>query len=85
MSNQLTPDDKDVKTVLEAHGLLPEGPMLDEALKVVVLYSERIQDLLLKYPDPIRKKKAILAILEEGFMQEGFIPNSHERKFELPV
>lgn len=80
MINQLTPDDKDVKTVLEAHGLLPEGPMLDEALKVVALYSDRIQDLLLKYPDPISKKKAILAILEEGF-----IPNSHERKFELPA
>ena len=50
MSNQLTPSDNDVKTVLEAHGLLPEGPMLDEALKVVSLYSDRIQELLSKIP-----------------------------------
>jgi hypothetical protein len=33
----------------------------------------------------VSKKKALLAILEEGLMQEGFIPNTHERKFELPV
>jgi hypothetical protein len=85
MSNQLTPDDKDVKTVMEAHGVLPDGPMFDEALKVVALYSDRIQDLLAKYSDPVIKKKALLAILEEGLMQEGFIPNAHARKFELPV
>ena len=85
MSNQLTPSDKDVKTVLEAHGILPEGPMFDEAMKVVSLYSDRIQDLLSKYSDPVSKKKALLAILEEGLMQEGFIPNTHERKFETPV
>jgi hypothetical protein len=85
MSNQLTPDDKDVKTVMEAHGVLPDGPMFDEALKVVSLYADRIQGLLSKYSDPAIKKKALLAILEEGLMQEGFIPNTHERKFDLPV
>jgi hypothetical protein len=84
MSKQIIPHDNDVKTVLEAHGLLPEGPMLDEALKVVSLYSERIQQLLSKIPESVDKHKALLAILEEGLMQEGFIPNSHERKFEVP-
>jgi hypothetical protein len=84
MSNQLTPSDKDVIIVLEAHGLLPEGPMLDEALKVVSLYSDRIQEVLSGFPESVDKHKALLAILEEGFMQEGFIPNSHERKFEAP-
>jgi hypothetical protein len=84
MSNQLTPSDNDVKTVLEAHGLLPEGPMLDEALKVTSLYSDRIQQILSGLPESVDKHKALLAILEEGLMQEGFIPNSHERKFEIP-
>ena len=85
MSNQLTPSDKDVIIVLEAHGLLPEGPMLDETLNVVSLYSDRIQEVLSGFPESVDKHKALLAILEEGFMQEGFIPNSHERKFEAPT
>jgi hypothetical protein len=85
MSNQLTPGEKDVKTVLEAHGVLPDGPMFDEAMKVVALYAARIQELLSKYADPAGQQIALLAILEEGLMQEGFIPNTHERKFELPV
>jgi len=85
MNNELIPDDKDVKTVLEAHGVLPEGPMFDDALKVVSLYADRIQELLSKYSDPASKKKALLAILEEGLMQEGFIPNTHERKFEQTI
>jgi hypothetical protein len=85
MSNQLTPGEEDVKTVLEAHGVLPDGSMFDEVMNVVSLYADRIQDLLSKYADPAGKKKAVLAILEEGLMQEGFIPNTHERKFELPV
>jgi hypothetical protein len=84
MSDRIA-DDKDVKTVLEAHGVLPEGPMFDDVMKVVSLYSDRIQELLSKFSDPVSKKKALLAILEEGLMQEGFIPNTHERKFELPV
>jgi hypothetical protein len=85
MSNQLTPGEEDVKTVMEAHGILPDGPMFDEALKVVALYADRIQELLSKFSEPVIKKKALLAILEEGLMQEGFIPNTHARKFELPV
>jgi hypothetical protein len=84
MSDQLIPDDKDVKAVLEAHGLLPEGPMLDEALKVVSLYSDRIQEVLSEFPERVDRHKALLAILEEGLMQEGFIPNNQERKFEAP-
>jgi hypothetical protein len=78
-------DEKEVKTVLEAHGVLPDGPMFDEVLKVVLLYADRIRELLSKYSDPASKKKALLAILEEGLMQEGFISNTHERKFETPV
>lgn len=58
--------------------------MLDEALKVVSLYSDRIQELLSKIPSSVDKHKSLLAILEEGLMQEGFIPNSHERKFNAP-
>jgi len=85
MENQLTPDDKDVKTVLEAHDLLPVGPMFEEALKVVSLYSDRIQQILSELPESVDKHKSLLAILEEGLMQEGFIPNSHERKFEVPT
>ena len=85
MSSQLIPSDKDVKTVLEVHGLLPEGPMLDEALKVVSLYSDRIQQILSELPESVDKHKSLLAIIEEGLMQEGFIPNSHERKFEVPT
>jgi hypothetical protein len=85
MSKQLIPGDDDVKTVLETHGVLPEGPMLDEALKVVSLYSDRIQQLLSEIPESVDKHKALLAILEEGLMQEGFIPNNHERKFEAPL
>ncbi len=84
MSNQLSPDENDVKAVMEPHGVLPDGPMFDEAMKVVALYSDRIQELLSKYSDPVIKQKALLAIIEEGLMQEGFIPNTHERKFELP-
>ena len=35
-------NDSDVKRVLEAHGLLPEGPLLDEALGIVILYADLI-------------------------------------------
>jgi hypothetical protein len=82
MSDQLIPGDNDVKAVLEAHGLLPEGPMLDEALKVVSLYSDRIQEVLSEFPETVDRHKTLLAIIEEGLMQEGFIPNNQERKFE---
>jgi hypothetical protein len=84
MSDQLIPGEKDVKVVLDAHGVLPEGPMFEEALKVVALYAVRIQELLSK-SESADKHKVLLAILEEGLMQEGFIPNTHERKFEMPA
>jgi len=77
--------DSDVKRVLEAHGLLPEGQSLDEALGVVSLYDDRIRQLLGELPESVSRKKALLAILEEGLMQEGIIPNSHKRIFEMPA
>lgn len=79
------PSDNDVKTVLEAHSLLPEGPLLDEALGLVSLYADRIRELLGEFPASANRQKAILAILEEGLMQEGIIPNSHKRQFEMPA
>jgi hypothetical protein len=85
MSDPLTPSEKDVKTVLEAHNLLPEGPMLEEALNVLSLYSDRIQELLAKIPPSADKHKALLAIIEEGLMQEGFIPSSQGRRFETDL
>lgn len=78
------PSDDDVKTVLEAHGLLPEGPLLEEALGLGSLYAERIRQLLEEFPSAERHK-ALLAIIEEGLMQEGLIPNSDARKFAMPA
>ncbi len=83
MEKELTPTENDIKAVLEAHSLLPEGPLLDEALGVVELYADKIQLRLSEYPEPVDKRKALLAILEEGLMQEGLIPNNHERKFKV--
>ncbi len=82
MDKESMPDDDDIKTVLEAHGLLPEGDLLDNALGVVRLYSDRIDQLLSQVPAG-QKRKALLAILEEGLMQEGLIPNNHERMFKM--
>ncbi len=79
------PSDEDVKTVLEAHGLLPEGPLLDEALGLASLYTDRIGQLLDELPQSVSRQKACLAILEEGLMQEGLIPNSHEKRFVMPA
>lgn len=85
MDSDWKPDDSDVKTVLEAHGLLPEGELLDEALGLGSLYADRIRRLLGELPASVDRKKAILAIIEEGLMQEGLIPNNHERKFLMPT
>jgi hypothetical protein len=74
-----------VKTVMEAHGLLPEGPLLDEALGLASLYADRIRQLLRELPDSANIEKAVLAIIEEGLMQEGIIPNGQEKKFEMPT
>jgi len=84
MDAEWKPEDKDVKTVLEAHGLLPEGPLLDEALGLGLLYADRIRQLLDELPPTVNRQKAILAIIEEGLMQEGIIPNGHKRQFEMP-
>ncbi|HAM52633.1 MAG TPA: hypothetical protein DCP92_18755 [Nitrospiraceae bacterium] len=85
MDAEWQPSDNDVRTVLEAHGLLPEGPLLDEALGLAALYAERIRQLLGELPSSVNRQKALLAILEEGLMQEGIIPNNHERKFTMPA
>lgn len=85
METAYRPNDSDVKRVLEAHGLLPEGPLLDEAIGIVVLYADLIQKHVADLPVSINRQKALLAILEEGFMQEGIIPNAHKRQFEMPV
>jgi hypothetical protein len=75
----------DVKTVLEAHDLLPEGPLLDEALGLATLYADRIRQLLNELPASASRQKAVLAILEEGLMQEGIIPSKRGRKFVMPA
>ncbi len=85
MDEEWKPSDNEVKTVLEAHDLLPEGPLLEEALGLVSLYSDRIRQLLSKLPASADRQKATLAIIEEGLMQEGLIPNRDERKFLMPV
>ncbi|HAM53463.1 MAG TPA: hypothetical protein DCP92_23240 [Nitrospiraceae bacterium] len=84
MDTDWKPGDNDVRTVLEAHGLLPEGSLLDEALGLASLYADRILQLLGELPVSVSRQKAVLAILEEGLMQEGIIPNNHERKFGMP-
>jgi len=83
MDKELTPYENDIRTVLEAHGLLAEGELLDDALGVAELYADRIQLRLSESPATVDKRKALLAILEEGLMQEGLIPNNHERIFKV--
>ncbi len=83
MDTEWKPDDNDIKKVLEAHGLLPEGVLLDDALGAAELYADRIQLRLSEFPETVDKRKALLATLEEGLMQEGLIPNNHERIFKV--
>ncbi len=83
IDSEYKPSESDIKTVMEAHGLLPEGPLLDEALGLASLYADRIRQLLGELPDSVDKEKAVLAVIEEGLMQEGIIPNSHEKKFDM--
>lgn len=83
MDKELTPYENDIKTVLEAHGLLAEGVLLDDALGIAELYADRIQLRLSEFPKTVDRQKALLAILEEGLMQEGLIPNNHERIFKV--
>ncbi len=83
MDKDWQPSDREIKIVLEAHGMLPEGPLLEEALGLGALYAERIRQFLDKF-QPGERQKALLAVVEEGLMQEGIIPNNHERKFGMP-
>ena len=83
MDSEWKPDDSDIKTVLEAHGLLPEGPLLDDALGLTSLYADTIRQVLAKLPDSVNREKAVLAIIEEGLMEDGIIPNKHEKKFKM--
>jgi hypothetical protein len=85
MDSDWKPDDSDVKTVLEAHGLLPEGALLDEALGLASLYAAKVWQLLGELPDSVDRGKAVLAIIEEGLMQEGIIPNRNEKKFKMAI
>ncbi|HXX57017.1 MAG TPA: hypothetical protein VEI96_03345 [Thermodesulfovibrionales bacterium] len=82
MERDWSPDDNDIKTVLEAHGLIPEGALFDDAVGIAKLYADRIRQRLLEFPASVDKRKALLAILEEGLMQEGLIPNNQERLFK---
>ena len=84
MDAEWKPGEDEVKTVLEAHGLIPEGPLLDEALGLGALYADRIRQLLGELPASVDRKKAFLAIIEEGLMQEGLVPSSQGRKFPMP-
>lgn len=65
MDSDWKPDDSDVKTVLEAHSLVPEGPLLDEALGLTSLYADTIRQILDEIPDSVNREKAVLAIIEE--------------------
>jgi len=83
MDSDWKPDDSDVRTVLEAHGIVTEGPLRDEALGLTSLYADIIRQILEKLPDSVNRGKAVLAIIEEGLMEDGIIPNKHEKKFEM--
>jgi hypothetical protein len=83
MDSDYKPSESDVETVMEAHGLLSEGPLLDEALGLTSLYADIIRQVLEELPDSVNRGKAVLAIIEEGLMEDGIIPNKHEKKFEM--
>ena len=83
MDSDYKPSESDVKTVMEAHDLLPEGPLLDEALGLASLYADIIRQVLEELPDSVNRGKAVLAIIEEGLMEDGIIPNKNEKKFEM--
>jgi hypothetical protein len=85
MDSDYKVSESDVKTVMEAHGLLTEGPILDEALGLASLYADKIRQLLGELPDSVSREKAVLAIIEEGLIQEGFIPSGQAKKFEIPI
>jgi len=84
MDADLKPTDSDIIKVLEAHGLLPEGRLLDEIRGLASLYADLIQKRLGEIPVSVNRQKALLAVIEEGLMQEGIIPNNQKKQFELP-
>jgi hypothetical protein len=85
MDAKWKPSEEDIRTVLEAHSLIPSGPLFDEALGLASIRADQIRQRLEQFPESVSRQKALLGILEEGLMQEGLIPNSHERRFEMPV
>ncbi len=74
----------DIIKVLEAHGVLPESTLLDEIQGLLSLYDDILRKRLGDIPVSFNRKKALLALLEEGLMQEGFIPNNQPKQFEIP-
>jgi hypothetical protein len=84
MDSEYKPSEGDVKAVMEAHDLVPEGPLLDEAVGLTSLYADIIRQVLNKLPDSVNREKAVLSIIEEGLMEDGIIPSNHEKKFEMP-
>ena len=77
------PSENDVKIVMEAHGLVPDGPLLDEAWGLTLLYADTIRQVLEKFPDSVDMGKAVLSIIEEGLMEDGIIPNKNEKNFKM--
>ncbi len=77
------PSESDVKRVLEGHDLLPEGLLLEEALSLTSLYADTIRHALKELPDSVKREQAVLAIIEEGLMEDGIIPNNNEKKFGM--
>jgi hypothetical protein len=84
MDEEWKPSKNDVIMVLEAHHLIPSGPLLEDALQLTSVYADRLRKRLEELPSSVDRKKALMAFLEEGFMQEGIIPNSHKNLFEMP-
>ena len=78
------PNDSDIIRIFEAHGLIPEGPMFDEALGLASMYSDLILGRLNEVPESVNRKQALLVLLEEGLKQKGIIPNSQEKQFKMP-
>jgi hypothetical protein len=68
---------------METHGLLADGQLLDQALELTSLYADTIRQVLDLVPESESREKAVLAIIEEGLMEDGIIPNTHEKKFKM--
>ncbi len=49
MDSDYKPSESDVKTVMEVHGLFPEGPLLDGALGFTALYVDSPHRLVGEY------------------------------------